>query len=349
MKAILKKNKEKGFSYDEIEIPKTGDDQVLIRIKAAAICGSDLNFYVWNSSFCDGLVKNLPFIPGHECSGVVVDAGRSIKWLSKGDRVAVETHIPCGHCHQCLIGRPHTCLNMKLFGHNVNGCFAEYCAVEASAVRKIPDGLTFEQGAMLEPLGVVIRPVLDSDIEMSVLCVTGCGPIGQFAIALAAAAGAYRIIAVDVDNGRLELAKKMGATETINSIIDPAFSRHLIDTTNGGIDVFLEASGNVSALNEGLRSLRYGGGMYMIGQPKQPLIIEDPMRLITLKEVTIKGTWGRELYKSWEKAERFLLSNRIDIDQIITHRFRMEDFEAAFETAINKEGCKIILLPSEEV
>ena len=345
MKALLKTSKEKGFVYKDIDIPKPGENEVVIQIKAAAICGSDMNFYVWNSAFCNGLVKELPFIPGHECSGVITDVGRTVRGLTINDRVAVETHIPCGKCRQCQTGRSHTCLDMKLFGHNVNGCFAQYAKVDSSAVRKLPDGLSFEQGAMLEPLGVVIRPVLCSDVPASEVCVTGCGPIGQFAIALCSAVGAYKITAVDIDDGRLALAVKMGATVTINSAVDADFSAQLISGSDGGIDVFLEASGDNGALIQGMKALRYGGEMYMIGQPKKPLLIDDPMRMITLKEISIKGTWGRELFKSWEKAERFLLSGKIDTGKIITHRFALSDYEEAFQTAIRKEGCKILLIP----
>ena len=333
MKAIIKESKSRGFVYKDMPVPKPGLRDVLIKVKACAICGSDLNFYVWNKVFCDALVKDLPFIPGHEFSGEVVETGAAVEYIKPGDRVSVDTHIPCGHCRQCQIGRPHTCLDMGLFGHNMNGCFAEYTVAKESAVRKIPTGLNWEQGAMLEPLGVVMRPVLNSDIGMSTICVTGCGPIGQFAVSFANALGAYRIYAVDINPKRLHLAREMGATDIIDASKYPDFSRIVLNDSKDGIDVFLEASGSTDAINEGLRSLRYGGTMYMIGQPKKSLVIDDPMRMLTLKEVTIKGTWGRELFKSWEKAENFILSGKIDINKIITHRFSFNEYEQAFETA----------------
>lgn len=344
MKAILKTSREKGFKYAGVVMPVVGMNDVLIKVKAAAICGSDLNFYVWNAAFCEGLVKDLPFIPGHECSGEVVETGPAVTRFKTGDRVAVETHIPCGYCRQCQIGRPHTCMNMGLFGHNINGCFAEFCVVKESAVRRIPDRLSWEAGAMLEPLGVVIRPVFDAEVGMSTVCVTGCGPIGQFAISLAASMGASRIFAVDINEYRLKLAGEMGATDLIDARMRFDFGDDLVRET-GGLDVFIEASGNGKSLVEGLRSLRYGGGMYMIGQPKEPLVLENPMRLLTLKEVTIKGYWGRTLFQTWEKAENFLLSGKIDLGKIITHRFPLADFEKAFETAKSGEGCKVLLLP----
>jgi threonine 3-dehydrogenase len=344
MKAILKTSREKGFKYQDVEMPKVGMRDVLIKVKAAAICGSDLNFYVWNAAFCEGLIKDLPFIPGHECSGEVVEIGPAVTYFNVGDRVAVETHIPCGHCRQCQIGRPHTCTNMGLFGHNMNGCFAEYTVVNESGVRKVPDALSWEAGAMLEPLGVVVRPVFDAQVAMSTICITGCGPIGQFAISLCSALGASRIFAVDINEKRLGLAKEMGASDLIDAKTMPKFADYIISQTEG-LDIFLDASGNVDSIKEGLKSLRYGGKMYMVGQAKHPLTIESPMNSITLKEITIKGTWGRELFSTWEKAENFILSGKIDLNKIITHRFHLREFEKAFEIAKSGEGCKVVLLP----
>ena len=344
MKAIVKVDKRRGFSYVEVPDPKPGLRDVVIKVKASAICGSDINFYVWNEVFCEGLVKDFPFIPGHECAGEVVEVGEAVGNFKPGDRVSIDTHIPCGFCRQCQIGRPHTCTNMGLFGHNTNGCFAEYTVVKETAVRKIPDGLNWEEGAMLEPLGVVVRPVIDANVAMSTVCVTGCGPIGQFTIALASALGAMRIFAADINIKRLELAREMGATDLIDVNSTPQFSEYLIKET-GGLDILIDASGNVKSIMEGLRSLCHGGKLYMIGNPKEPLVIDNPMKYLTLKEVTIKGTWGRELFKTWEKAENFILSGKIDLNKVITHRYPMSRYEDAFETALKGEGCKVVLLP----
>ncbi|MDK2800982.1 MAG: hypothetical protein PWP27_543 [Clostridiales bacterium] len=347
LKAIVKTTREKGFDYMDVEMPKVGPRDVLIKVKAAAICGSDLNFYVWNKAFCEGLVKELPFIPGHECSGEVVEVGSAVTHVKAGDRVSFDSHIPCGYCRQCQIGRPHTCTNMGLFGHNMNGCFAEYTVAKETGVRKIPDALSWEAAALLEPLGVVIRPVLESGVSMSTVCIAGCGPIGQFAISLTSALTASRIFAVDINPQRLALAKEMGATDLIDAREKPNFGDYLINETEDGLDIFIDASGNVHTINEGLRSLRFGGTMYMVGNPKEPLVIENPMRKITLREVTIKGNWGRSMFETWEKAENFLLSGKINLDKIITHRFPMSEYEKAFEIAKSGEGCKILLYPEE--
>lgn len=344
MKAIVKTNREKGFELKDVPRPQPGLRDVVIRVKAAAICGSDLNFYVWDKGFCEGLVGSFPFIPGHECAGEVVEIGGAVTHVKVGDHVAFDSHIPCGYCKMCQLGKPHLCQSMGLFGHNIDGCFAEYAMAKETGVRVLPEGMTWEQGAMLEPLGVVVRPVFESEVGLSTVCVTGCGPIGQFAISLASALGAYRIFAVDINPFRLELAKKNGATDLINSKDDPDFAETILRET-GGIDAVIEASGNGHVINQGLHTLLRGARMFMVGNPHGDLTIEDPKRYLTLSEVTLKGNWGRSMFWTWDKAEKALLSGKVNLEHIITHRFALDDFEEAFEIALSGAGCKVLLLP----
>ena len=215
MKAIVKNRKEEGFDYQEVEIPRVGPKDVLIRVKAAGICGSDLSFYEWNP-WCETVVKRLPFIPGHECSGEVVEVGSQVKLLKKKDRVSVETHLPCGNCFQCRDGQSNICQNMELFGHTFNGCFAEYCRVPETIVEKIPEGLSWEYAALLEPIGIPLRAVWEAKVGGDSVAVIGCGPIGQFAIAASSAMGASSVIALDINQERLTIAKQMGATYLLN-------------------------------------------------------------------------------------------------------------------------------------
>lgn len=341
MKAVLKTKREAGFEYGEVEKPRPGLRDVVIKVKSAAICGSDLNFYVYEKGFCDSFIKELPFIPGHECSGEVVEVGQAVTHVKVGDRVAFDSHIPCGYCEQCQRGMPHTCMNMGLFGHNMNGCFAEYAMAMESGVRKIPDGMTWEQGAMLEPLGVIVRPVFYSEVGMSNIGVAGCGAIGQFAISLASAMGANRIYAMDINEKRLALAKELGATTVINSKDHPEFAAQIRQET-GGLDAFIDASGNEGAINEGLKALHLGGKFMMVGNPKADLTIKNARTVLTLSEVNLRGNWGRSMFWTWEKAERFLLSGKIDVNKIITHRFPLEQFDEAFNVALSGEGCKVV-------
>ncbi len=208
--------------------------EVLVEIKAAAICGSDIKIYKWDS-FAQSIIHSLPFIPGHECAGEVVEVGEGVKSIRLGDKVASETHIPCGQCWQCTHGRPHTCENMKLFGHNINGCFAEYAVIPEVSTRKIPSSLTFEEGCMLEPMGIPEKGKVEKEAVVVVGCgpigqfaigfshvmgagqiIAGCGPIGQFAIGFSHVMGAGQIIAVDVNEERLKIAEAMGAHYLLN-------------------------------------------------------------------------------------------------------------------------------------
>ena len=180
MKALVKDKKDKGFSVQNLPIPDTKPDEVLVKVKASAICGSDVHFYVWDS-WSEKVIPSLPFIPGHEGSGEIAEVGKEVDQLQKGDRVAFETHLPCGTCYQCQTGSPHICQNMDLFGHTFNGCMAEYCVLPQAITRKIPKKLPFVEAAVLEPMGVSLRAVDEADLKGDSVWIIGAGPIGQFA------------------------------------------------------------------------------------------------------------------------------------------------------------------------
>jgi len=347
MKAIIKDKREPGFSYGEMPIPALGPRDVLIKIKAAAICGSDINFYKYEKSFCESFIKKFPFVAGHECSGVVEAVGPAVTYVKPGDRVSCDSHVPCGHCRQCQIGRSNLCTNMGHFGHNMDGCFSQYAVTSEANVRKVPDELSFDAAALLEPFGVVIRPVLESGVPGSVVCVSGCGPIGLFAIALAKAVGAYKIFAIGNKEWRLNKAGEMGADVLINSTEHPDFSKILKENTIDGVEVFLECSGNVDVINEALLSVCRGGTICSIGNPKKDLVVTDPYKKLTLSEIVFKGTFGRTMFATFEKAERFLMKGAVDLDKIITHRFSMKDYEEAFKVAMSGQCGKVLLYPEE--
>jgi len=183
LKAIFKKKETLGFDLEDIPIPEPTGEEILVKVKTAAICGSDVKLYKW-TPWCKNVVRSLPFIPGHECSGEVVEVGKEVKTIKVGDKVAVETHIPCGKCWQCRHNRPHTCQNMELFGHTVDGCFAEYCIIPEISTRKLPEDFPFEKGCLLEPMGIPLRAVYKGEVKGDSMVVIGCGPIGQFAIGI---------------------------------------------------------------------------------------------------------------------------------------------------------------------
>lgn len=345
MKAIVKTKKELGFVYQDFPLAKVGKKDVLVKIKAAAICGSDLKIYKW-LPWCESIIKSLPFIPGHECCGEVVEVGGEVKGIKVGDKVAGETHIPCGACWQCQHNRAHTCENMELFGHTINGCFAEYSLIPEVSVRKIPDSISFDYGSLLEPMGIPLRAVEKGEVKEEAVVVIGCGPIGQFAIGISKIMGAKIIIAIDINQERLNIAKQMGATDLINpntsSVVEEV--KDITKNYGRGAGVIIEASGCIEALKEAFNYSRLGGKIIVLGQTDDSLSLR-PSSDIVFREVQLMGLFGREIWDTWEKTERILCSGEFNIEPIITHRFSLSDFDKAFKTALSGKGCKVLLIP----
>jgi len=343
MKAIVKNNPGKGADLVEYPIPLLQGDQVLIRVKAASICGTDLHIYNWNDWAINAGIK-MPIVLGHECCGEVVEVGPSVKTLKAGDYVACETHIPCGRCYQCNNGLQHICSDLKLYGIHMNGCFAEYSKISERCAIKISDKINPKIGAVLEPLGTAIRACIEIEASGKNVAVIGCGPIGLMAVNALKAFGTANIIAVDVNELRLNIAKKVGATHIVNPVeVDPA--KYIIEITKGiGVDAFIDASGNNRAIVSGFESLRKGGMAALIGLPSKPLEIELVSKVI-FKEARIVGIHGRKMNESWTTMLNLLDMDLLNIDPIITHVLRLEDFEKGFEILSNGTGGKVILVP----
>ena len=345
MKAILKTGREQGLELKDIPIPRPDKKSVLVKIKAAAICGSDLRIYRWDPSLVRS-IKTMPVVPGHECSGEVIEIGEEVEHIKVGDKVAAETHISCGKCWQCLHGRPHTCENVVLYGYGINGCFAEYSVIPEVATRKIPEKIPFEQGCLLEPMGIPFRAVERADVSGDVVVVLGCGPIGQFAIAFSRVMGAEIIMAVDTNEKRLNIAHRMGA----DYLIDPKKEtpaervRQIAEKHGGGAGAVIEASGSISALKEAFQYLRVGGKILVVGQSYELLNL-TPSPDIVLKETEVVGFWGRRIWDTWEKTEKILASGQLDVNPVITHRFPLSGFQEAFNTLLEGEGCKVLFIP----
>lgn len=345
MKAVVKIKREVGLAYQDFPLPEVGKKDVLVKIKAAAICGSDLKIYKW-LPWCESIIKSLPFIPGHECCGEVVEVGREVRGIKIGDKVAGETHVPCGNCWQCQHNRAHTCENMELFGHTINGCFAEYSLIPEVSTRRIPDNISFDYGSLLEPMGIPFRAVEKGEVEKEAVVVIGSGPIGQFAVGISKIMGARIIIAIDINEKRLNIAKQMGATHLINpktnSVVEKV--KDITKSYGRGAGVIIEASGNIEALKEAFKYVRLGGKIIILGQTDNPLSLK-PSSDIVFREVQIMGLFGREIWDTWDKTERILSSGKLDLEPIITHRFSLHDFDKAFKTALSGEGCKVLLIP----
>lgn len=345
MKAVVKRKAEKGAEFVEnFPIPKPGPKEVLVKIKATAICGTDIHIYDW-SEWAQGAGIKFPLVLGHECSGEIIEVGNEVKESKIGDYVACETHIFCGTCFQCKNGTPHICQNLKAFGAYIDGCFAEYTVLPEKCIYKIPDTISPEIGALLEPLGPALRACMELQLTGDIVAIIGCGPIGLLSLASAKAMGASKIIAIDVIEDRLKLAKDMGAYLVLNPKNNSDIVGEIMNITDGiGVDSFIEASGNIDAINQGFKYLRKGGKIAFVGLPSKKLeinLISD----IVFKEAKIIGIHGREIFRTWTKMVNMLTNGNLNISPIITNIMPLEKYQEAFQLLDEGCGCKIVLIP----
>lgn len=342
MKALVKVSPEHA-EIKQIPIPSCGPGEVLIRVKSAALCGTDLHILEWNRWAQNAGIK-LPFVVGHECCGDIVALGEGVRGLAAGDKIAVETHVPCGTCHQCLIGEQHICNNLALFGVHMNGCFAEYAVVPAVCARKIPLAIDYDLGSMMEPIGTAFRSVMETGVGGASVLVTGCGPIGLFAVAAADILGASLIVASDISQSRLEIARRLGANQMINPQQGDMVERVRALTNGYGVDVIIEASGNAKALADSFKLLRKGGKVALVGLPGQPVELEIG-RDIVFKEAKVIGIHGRKMFSTWSQIERLMTSGKLDIGAVMTHSFPLAEWQEGVRLAKSGEACKVILHP----
>lgn len=332
-----------GALLKELEVPKLGSKDVLVQVKAAAICGTDIHIYNWND-WAAARVKP-PMIFGHEFCGEVVETGAAVTQVKPGDLVAGETHIPCGKCFQCRTGAQHICRNMAILGVHTDGAFTDYAVIPEICAWRLPPGTDPEIGAIYEPFGVAAHGVLMHNLAGSSVAVFGCGPIGLFAVGIARAAGASQVYAVDVVDFRLKMAKQMGATATFNPAKDDVPAAILDQTKGAGVDCFIELSGSSAAVKQGFAVLRNGGAVSLIGLPSAEVKL-DLTQDIIYKEARVFGSTGRGMFDTWYKVTALLGNGQVDAARVITHRFRLSEFEQAFE-ALTKggEAGKVLLLP----
>ena len=343
MKAVVKASLAPGAEVQDMAVPTIGPNDVLLRVKAAAICGSDIHIYL-SSPTMMAMIKP-PFIFGHEACGEVVKIGEQVKTLKSGDLVAVETHIPCGTCYQCQTGGQHVCERLTIFGVHTDGAFAEYARVPEVVCWKLPKDASPELGAVLEPLGVAVHGVLSGEINGKSVAVFGCGPIGIFAIQAAIILGAARVFAVEVAPARLELARQCAPTATLINPkeVDPV--KAIIEASGGqGVDVCLDYTGNNEAISQALKLVKPRGRVSLVGLPAEPLELDIAQGVI-LKETRVLGICGRLIWESWWQIKGLLDSGRFDPIKVITHRFPLADFATAIELAASGETGKIILYP----
>ena len=337
MKALVKESPGKGFVLQDVPVPRIRDDEVLIRVKRAGVCGTDVHIFEWDD-WARGRCKP-PFVVGHEFAGEVVEVGKLVTDVAVGDRVTAEGHIVDGRCPLCRTGNGHVCPYTRIIGVDRDGCFAEFIAMPATNVWHLDDTVSFDVGGIHDPMGNAFHTALTADIPGSTVLVTGCGPIGLFAIGICRAAGASRVIATDVNERRLELARTMGASDAVQ----PRDAERIVRGATGGlgVDVVLEMSGVPSAVHQAFSLVRVGGRVQMLGIPAKPLEVNLATEII-FKGITIYGVVGRKMYETWIEMTQFLRSGKFDPRPVITHRFPLESFDEAIAAIKGGEAGKVI-------
>jgi threonine 3-dehydrogenase len=338
MRALVKAKPERGIWLEDIDKPEVGHNDVLIRVKRTAICGTDIHIYQWDDWAKETIP--IPMAVGHEFSGEIVECGIEVKGYEIGDRVSAEGHITCGVCRNCRAGRRHLCMNTFGVGVNRAGAFADYICVPAFNVFKLPDIISDEMASILDPFGNATHTALSFDLVGEDVLITGAGPIGIMAVAIAKFAGARYIVITDINDYRLELARKMGATVALN-VTDGSLDQVMDDLgMEEGFDVGMEMSGNPSAFRDMLRTMHHGGKIAILGIPPEDFAID--WNEVIFKGLFLKGIYGREMFETWYKMASMLKSG-LDIEPIITHRFPLDDYEQAFQLMESGQSGKIIL------
>jgi threonine 3-dehydrogenase len=343
MKALVKTSEAIGYEYKDVDMPKIGAKDVLIKIKGTTICGSDIHIY--HSSPNIMKMMHLPMVTGHETCGDVVEVGECVTSLKKGDVVSVEPHIFCGECYYCQNSAALNCLNMDLLGHTIGGAFAEYMAVPAHVCWKHPPGTSYELGAIHEPLGVGVHGVMAGEINGKSMAVFGCGPIGMFAIGAGRVFGATKLFGVEVAPKRVAMARQLFPDATIINPKEQDPVKTIMDATDGlGVDVSIELSGSAEATRLAFQALRREGRVSLVGVPPGPMEFDFHPNII-LKEARVLGVFGRVVWQTWWQVRAMLDTGKFDPLPIITHRLPLAEFEQAFKLAESGEAGKILLIP----
>lgn len=338
MKALVKKRSAPGLWLEEVPTPDIGINDVLIKIKRTAICGTDMHIYNWDS-WAQKTIP-IPMVIGHEFVGEIIKVGSNVNDFHPGQIVSGEGHVVCGRCRNCMAGRRHLCSHTSGVGVNRQGAFAEYLALPMSNVWEHRPGIDLDVAALFDPFGNAVHTALQYDLLGEDVLITGAGPIGIMAAAVCRHAGARHVVITDINPQRLALAKKLGATSTVD-VTKQSLStvRQHLGLTEG-FDIGLEMSGNPAAFQDLLSNMCHGGKVSILGIPADPVAID--WSLVIFNMLTLKGIYGREMYETWYKMSVFIESG-LDISAVITHRFDYTDFQQGFDVMNSGEACKVIL------
>jgi len=342
MLAVVKAEAAPGADVRDVKVPKIGLTDVLVRVKVASVCGTDLHIYNWDPWAQHRI--HLPLIPGHEFCGEVAAVGAEVTTVREGDFVSAEMHVNCGKCYQCRTGEGHICQNVKIIGVDADGAFAEYVRIPESNIWKLDPAIPQEYASILDPLGNAVHTVLAGEIAAKTVAITGCGPIGLFAIAVARAVGATTVFAIEVNPYRRKIAGQMKA----DYVLDPSrddVKQFVFDHTGGlGVDVVAEMAGHPDAIRTAFDIVRRGGRISLLGLTSKPVSLNFSEDII-FKGITIQGINGRRMYQTWYQMQALLKAGKLDLHPVITDRLSMKDFSKGMERLRTGEASKILLYP----
>ena len=344
MRAIQKVRREPGLDLVDVPIPSIRPDEVLLKVSATALCGSDVHFYNWDE-FAQKRISP-PITLGHEFCGEIVEVGSQVLDHRAGDYITADSHIVCGKCDICKMGLQHICQNLKIFGNDVAGSFAQYVAVPQTSIWPLSRDVPAEIGAIMEPLGGATQGVLIEPVTAASVVIFGDGPIALFAAGVACAAGARKVSLIGKVPSRLEIARRMGAQATYTPEDDPV--RQILDETHGiGVDVVIEMAGAPQSVKSAFEVVRKGGRVTTFGLTPKPIEF-DLNFAVTLRQVTVRGVAGRHMWDTWKQLDGLLASGRLDPTPVITHRIPLEDCEKGFElmTTGSRDTGKIVMFPN---
>ena len=338
MRALVKQYSEKGIWLADVDVPQVGPNDIGIKIAKTAICGTDMHIYQWD----DWAQKTIPvpMVVGHEYVGEVVEVGSEVRGFAVGDRVSGEGHITCGHCRNCRAGVRHLCRNTIGVGVNRQGAFADYLVIPAFNAFKIPDNISDELAAVFDPFGNAVHTALSFDLVGEDVLITGAGPIGVMAAAVARHVGARHVVITDVNEYRLNLARQFGVSRAVN-VAQESLAEVLTELgMTEGFDVGMEMSGVSSAFSQMLNNMNHGGKIALLGIPPGDMSID--WNQVIFKGLTIKGIYGREMFETWYKMAS-LLQSGLDLNPIITHEFEVSDFQKGFDVMNSGKSGKVLL------
>jgi threonine 3-dehydrogenase len=343
MMAVVKPESAPGMEVRDVKVPAYGRRDVLVKVKVASICGTDLHIYEWDR-WAQGRIHP-PLIPGHEFCGEVVAFGDEVTSVKEGDFVSAEMHVACGKCFQCRTGEAHICQNVKIIGVDANGAFAEYVVIPESNLWKLDPAIPLEYASILDPLGNAVHTVLAGEIAARTVAITGAGPIGLFAIAVARAVGAAQVFAIEVNEHRRNIAKQMKADVVIDPSKENATEVIMKHTGGLGVDVVLEMAGHPDAIRTAFDSVRRGGRISLLGLTSKPISLNFSEDII-FKGITVQGINGRRMYQTWYQMTALLKAGKLDLHPVITDRIAMKDFSKAMGRLKTGESSKILVYPN---